>query len=136
MSEPTKSQLVTVNDVKAVRNLSAAQEETVEILLSTAQAKLRLLAKKYHKDIDALCSDEVLGEDYKTVIKATVIQSVLRALDSMADVGPAVTQSSQSGLGYSATYTYLNAGQAVYFLKNELKDLGFLTQQYGSLEVF
>ena len=40
------------------------------------------------------------------------------------------------GNGYSATATYINAGQSLYFLRNELKDLGIIRQTYGLLEVY
>jgi hypothetical protein len=32
--------------------------------------------------------------------------------------------------------TYFNAGQSLYFLKSELKDLGLMRQSYGALEVY
>ena len=34
------------------------------------------------------------------------------------------------------SYTYLNAGQDIYFLRNELKELGILRQKCGTLEVY
>ncbi len=69
-------------------------------------------------------------------MKNIVVQAVVRALDAISDTAPAVTQASQSALGYSASMTYLNAGQSLYFLRNELKDLGFMQQTYGALEVY
>lgn len=69
-------------------------------------------------------------------MKSTVIQATVRALNSIADSSPAVTQETQSALGYSASMTYLNAGQSLYFLRNELKDLGILRQTFGTLEVY
>jgi hypothetical protein len=32
--------------------------------------------------------------------------------------------------------TYLNAGQALYYLRNELKDLGIIRQRYGALDLY
>lgn len=126
-----------VNDLTALGiSLTAQQQESAEILLSTASAKLRLEAKKYGADIDALIADEERGEDYALTVKNTVVQAVVRALNSISDTDPAVTQASQSALGYSASLTYLNAGQSLYYLKNELKDLGLLRQVYGAVEVY
>ena len=65
-----------------------------------------------------------------------VISCVLRSLSSSSDSTPAAVQASQSGLGYSVSATYLNAGQSLYYLKNELKQLGLLKQRYGAMEVY
>ena len=124
----------TVNDITALGiSLSAQQMSAAEVLLPEASAKLRIAAKKYHKDIDALIADD---EDYLLAVKSVVVQAVTRALNSLSDSDPAVSQMSQSGLGYTATMTYFNAGQSLYFLKSELRDLGLMNQTYGALEVY
>lgn len=126
-----------VSDIVALgKNLTAQEKEAAEILLDTASSKLRITARKYGKDIDAMIADEVSGEDYALVVKSVVIQAVLRALASIADTSPALTQGSQSAMGYSISMTYLNAGQSLYYLRNELKDLGLLRQTYGAMEVY
>lgn len=113
--------------------LTPQQETAAEVLISQASAKLRLLAKKYHSDIDALIAGD---EDYGESVKNIVVQAVTRALSSISDTAPAVSQVSQSGLGYSASMTYFNAGQSLYFLKSELKDLGLMKQTWGAMEVY
>lgn len=123
----------TVNDITALGNtLSSQQTEAAKVLLSAASAKLRVIAKKYGKNLDDMCKDE----DMKIVIKNTVIQSVMRALTSMENSASAISQASQSALGYSASVTYVNAGQSLYFLRNELKELGLMRQRFGALEVY
>lgn len=117
------------------KNLTSAQIETAEILIKTASSKLRLIASRYGKDIDKMMNDEIIGEDYKAVVKSIIVQAVCRALNSISDTPP-VMQESQSALGYSASMTYLNAGQSLYFLRNELKELGILRQQFGAFEVY
>lgn len=113
--------------------LTSQQQESAEVLLSQASAKLRLTAKKYGKDVDAMIqADADCGE----VAKSIVVQAVSRALNSIADNAPAVQQASQSGLGYSASVTFVNAGQSLYFLRSELKDLGLMRQTYGAMEVY
>mgnify|MGYP002518983087 CR=1 FL=1 len=122
----------TVSDILALGvSLTAQQQSSAEVLLPQASAKLRITAKKYGKDIDALIADD---EDYGLAVKSIVEQAVIRALSSL-DTNPAVSQVTQSGLGYSATATYFNAGQSLYFLKTELKDLGLMRQTFGMLEV-
>ncbi|MCC8135067.1 MAG: phage Gp19/Gp15/Gp42 family protein [Ruminococcus sp.] len=126
-----------VSDIIALgRSLTAAQTEAAEILLEMASSKLRLIAARYGKDIDEMIADEDLGTDYANVVKSIVVQCVCRGLSSIADSSPPITQESQSALGYSASMTYLNAGQSLYFLRNELKELGILRQRFGALEVY
>lgn len=123
-----------VSDITALGVvLTPQQQSSAEVLLSQASARLRISAKKYGKDIDTLIADD---EDYGDAVKSVVVQAVIRALNSLADTDPAVSQVSQSGLGYSASMTYFNAGQSLYFLKSELKDLGLMRQSYGALEVY
>ena len=123
----------TVSDITALGiSLTAQQEQAAGVLLEQDSAKLRIIAKKYGKSIDALIADD---EDYGDAVKNVVVQSVVRALNSIASSDPAVQQTTQSALGYSVTATYFNAGQSLYFLKTELKDLGLVTQKFGMLEV-
>ena len=123
-----------VGDITVLgRSLTAQEEQAAEVLLEQASAKLRLTAKKYGKDIDALIASD---EDYGDAVKNIVVQSVIRALGTVTESNTAISQMTQSGLGYSATATYINAGQSLYFLRNELKDLGIIRQTYGLLEVY
>lgn len=126
-----------VSDITALGiNLTAQQQEAAAILLETASARLRIEAEKYGMDVDEMIADEKSGEDYALTVKNIIVQAVTRALSSISDTEPAVTQASQSALGYSVSMNYLNAGQSLYFLRNELKDLGFMRQVYGALEVY
>lgn len=123
-----------VNDIIAIgRSLTPADQQAADKLIEIASAKLRILGAKYGRDIDKMIAD---NSDYTYAIKDVVVKSVVRALDSMADNAPAAIQSSQAALGYSVSMTYLNAGQSVYFLKNELRDLGIMRQRYGAMEVY
>ena len=124
----------TVSDITASGyTLTAQQQDAAEVLLETASAKLRLQAKRFGKDIDEMIASD---EDYILAVKYAVISSVMRAMNSIGDTSPPATQISQSGLGYTASMTYLNSGQSLYFLRNELKELGLMRQSYGALEVF
>lgn len=126
-----------VSDIIALgRELSNAEQATAEVLLEQASAKLRMTARQYGCNIDEMIADKDTGADYALVVKSVVVQSVLRALDSSADTNPPAVQASQAALGYSVSMTYLNSGQALYFLKNELKELGLLRQHCGVLEVY
>ena len=134
MSEP----YAVVADLRAVGYpLSAAQETAAQTLIEQASAKLRIIARKSGRDIDAMIADEKIGEDYALAVKSVIVQAVIRALDSISAPTSAVTQGTESIGAYSLTYTYANAGQKLCFLKNELKDLGlYRPQQFGALEIY
>ncbi|MBQ2617693.1 MAG: hypothetical protein IJF90_12615 [Synergistaceae bacterium] len=123
-----------VEDITALGiSLTATQRDAAEILLSTASSKLRLIAKRYGIDLnEAVTADD----DYKEAVKSIVIQSVTRALNSISDASPALTQGSETNGSYSVSMTYLNAGQSLYFLRNELKEIGLKRQVYGALELY
>lgn len=113
--------------------LTAQQTEAAEILLRTASAKLRRIAKKNSQDLDKLIDDD---EDYGEVVKNIIVQAVSRALSSINDSTPAVSQNSETNGSYSISMTYLNAGQSLYFLRNELKELDLKRQVYGAIELY
>lgn len=123
-----------VEDITALGiSLTAAQREAAEILLATASSKLRLIAKKFNINLDTAVAED---EDYSAAVKSVVIQSVTRALNSISDASPALTQGSETNGSYSVSMIYLNAGQSLYFLRNELKELGLKRQVYGALELY
>lgn len=123
-----------VTDITALGiSLTAQQEQAAGVLLEQDSAKLRITAKKYGSDIDVLIAAD---EDFGLAVKNVVVQSVVRALNSLSSSDPAMSQTTQSALGYSVTATYFNAGQSLYFLKSELKDLGLMRQTFGALEVY
>ena len=122
-----------VADIQLFRPLTAQEQEQAAALLETASAKLRLTAKKYGCDLDGMIADD---PDLGSAVKAVIVQAVIRALNSVSDNSPPAVQSSQAAMGYSVSMTWLASGQALYFLKNELKDLGLLRQRFGALEVY
>ena len=125
----------TVNDITAYGyTLTTQQQNAVANLLEMASAKLRTKAKSYGKDIDSMIEAD---EDYIYSVKSAVISSVMRALTSISDTNsPAITQGSETNGNYSISMTYLNAGQSLYYLRNELKDLGLLRQTIGFIDVY
>ena len=124
----------TVEDItKLGRKLTAEEQDKAAELLPVASSKLRLAAKKRGRDLDMMIFDD---PDIGQAAREIVSKAVIRAIDSSADSTPPAVQASQAALGYSVSMTYLNSGQALYFLKNELKELGIMRQRYGALEVY
>lgn len=124
----------TIDDIAVYgRKLTSQEQQAADSLIETACAKLSTACKKYGKDLDIMIADE---PDVELVAKDIIVRATLRAVDSIADSSPATSQASQSAMGYSVSMTYLNAGQQLYFLRNELKELGVMRQRYGAMEVY
>ena len=124
----------TVDDItKFGRKLTTEEQDKAAELLPVASSKLRLAAKKRGRDLDMMIFDD---PDVGQAAREITVKAVIRAIDSSADSNPPAVQASQAALGYSVSMTYLNSGQALYFLKNELKELGIMRQRYGALEVY
>lgn len=127
-----------IADIKALgRSLTEAQQEAAEQLIEYASARLRVIARKVGKDIDAYIADLATGADYALAMKFAVVQSVCRALDSVDAGNGGLSQGSQTLGAYSVSMTYYNPGQICYFTRNELKELGlYRTQSYGAVELW
>lgn len=126
----------TVSDIIALgKNLTAEEQTSAEILIQTASSKIRMIARKYGIDIDKNISDTTTGDDLSVAVKNAVVQSVIRAIDSLSATSSAVSQNSETNGAYNISMTYLNAGQSLYFLNNELKDLGIIRQRYGAIDL-
>lgn len=113
-------------------SLTAAQSQAAQALIEQASAKLRIAAEKYGADIDSMIA---IDSDYALAVKSIVVQAVMRAVNSTDD-SAAISQGSESIGAYSVSMTYVNAGQSLYFLRNELKELGLVRQKYGALDLY
>lgn len=123
-----------VSDITALGiPLTAQQKSAAEELLKTASSKLRLHGKRVGKNIDEMCDAD---SDFADAVKSVVIQSVVRAVNSISNVNMAATQSSETIGSYSYSMVYANAGQSLYFLRNELKELGLKRQTYGAVDFY
>lgn len=125
-----------VSDITAIgRTLSAQQEQAAEALLTRASAMLRVEANSYDASIDQMIADPVTGEDFALAVKTVVVQAVCRALDA-AEESAAVQSSSESLGPYQYNYTYLNAGQMIYYKKSEMQQLGIARPKVGWADLY
>ena len=74
------------------------------------------------------------SEPYASVVKVVTVDVVSRILRQSTE-GDAMTQESQSALGYSwsGTYAVPGGGIANAIMKNDLRKLGLLQQQMDSV---
>lgn len=122
----------TVNDIETLwRPLSSSEQSRAAALLPLVSDELRVLAKNVNKDLDAMAAAD---EAYQSVLKIVTVDVTVRVLRQSTD-GDAMTQESQSALGYSWSGTYAVAGGGIAnaILNNDLKKLGLKTQQIGVL---
>ena len=127
MSNPA---FATVEDIQNLwRPLTAEEQQRAEYLLPLVSDELRVLANNVNVDLDAKAADD---SAYASVLKIVTVDVVCRVLRQSTE-GDAMSQESQSALGYtwSGTYAVAGGGIANAILKNDLKKLGLLRQQMG-----
>lgn len=127
MSQP----FATVDDIQTLwRPLTAEEQTRAEALLPLVSDEIRVLGKNVGKDIDEAIE---LDPTYGSVVKIVTVDVVSRILRQSTQ-GDAMTQESQSALGYSwsGSYAVPGGGIANAIMINDLKKLGLLKQQIGS----
>ena len=127
MSNPA---FATVEDIQTLwRPLTAQEQLRAESLLPLISDELRVIAKSVGKNIDEMVAAD---EAYASVTKIVTVDVCVRVLRHSTE-GDAMTQESQSALGYSWSGTYAVAGGGIAnsILNNDLKRLGLKNQQIG-----
>jgi hypothetical protein len=122
--------LATVEDYEKIYNahLTDAEHERVETLLEYASALLRTEASNRGYNLDLIIARDGAK---KIVAKMVVLASVKRAMHTNEVTEAPLEQFSQSAMGYTVSGTYLNPGDDIYFLNNELKRLGINRKAQG-----
>lgn len=122
----------TVEDINLLwRTLTEAESTRAEALLPLVSDMLRQCADNVGKDLDEMAGD---SDVYANTLKLVTVDVVTRVLRQNTS-GDAMTQESQSALGYSwsGTYAVPGGGIAGAIMNNDLKRLGLLNQQIDSL---
>ena len=125
----------TVQDIIDLwRPLTADEQTRAGNLLPLVSDTLRNEAKKVGKNLDTLVTED---ETYSSVVKLVTVDVVARVL-RQTTTGDAMTQESQSAGGYSwsGTYAVPGGGIANAILYSDLKRLGLLNQQIGSVRLW
>lgn len=133
MSE--RQPFATVEDVITLwRPLTADEQTRTTALLPLISDELRVIATSVGKDMDQMVAD---SEPYSSVAKIVTVDVVSRVLRQNTD-GEAMSQESQSALGYSwsGTYAIPGGGIANAIMKNDLKKLGLLIQNIGVINTW
>ena len=120
----------TINDIETLwRPLSSSEQSRAAALLPLVSDELRVLAKDVDKNLDEMAAAD---SAYASVLKIVTVDVTVRVLRQSTE-GDAMTQESQSALGYSWSGTYAVAGGGIAnaILNNDLKKLGLRGQQIG-----
>lgn len=126
----------TTADVASLwRALTADEETRAENLLPAISDVLRAEALRRRYDLDAMVEESTT---YATVVKTATVDICVRALkQDTGATGEALSQESQSALGYSWSGTYAIPGGAnLPILRNDLKRLGIIRQRWGALDIY
>lgn len=122
----------TVDDISTLwRPLTTSEHDRAGALLPLISDALRVAAQSVKKDLDVMAA---ASEPYANTLKIVTVDVVSRVLRQETE-GDAMSQESLSGLGYSwqGTYAVPGGGIANAIMKNDLKRLGLLNQQIGSV---
>lgn len=120
----------TVTDITTLwRPLTSGETTRATALLPLVSDELRVIAYSVGKDLDQMVAE---SEPYASVVKVVTVDVVSRVLRQSTE-GDAMTQESQSALGYSwsGTYAVPGGGIANAIMKNDLRKLGLLMQTIG-----
>lgn len=124
-----------VEDVAELwRPLTASETDRAAALLPLISDALRQKAKQVGKDLDEMIlADPTL----QSVAKMVTVDVAARVLRQNTE-GDAVTQESQSALGYSwsGTYAVPGGGIAGAIMNNDLKALGLLRQKWRAVQLW
>ena len=124
-----------VEDYEKVYNtaLNNDQHKRLLMLIELASSLLREEANKRNMNLSAVISS---SDDKANVAKIVVLAYVHRVMSKDDDQDMPLEQFSQSALGYTFSGTYVNPGDDLYYLRNELKRMGIIKQRYGAMEIY
>lgn len=123
----------TIADVETMwRDMSSDEKERAEALLLVISDRLRVAADHVGKNLDYMIAK---NPALANVAKSVTIDILARMLnqDTKAE---AMSQITQSALGYSVSGTYLTPGGGLYIKKSELAALGLRRQQMGGIDLW
>lgn len=114
------------------RPLTEAEKRKASALLPIVCAELRLEAKRQGIDLDEKAQSDA---DFAQLLKSVTVDIVARTLLQNTNA-EALTQFSESALGYSQGGTYLNPGGGIFIKKTELARLGLKRQKIKTIEFY
>lgn len=131
MAEPYATVLDVIN---LWRPLTADETTKVNALLPIISDELRYRANLVGRDLDQMIEQTPTLASVAKEVTVSVVTRVIR----QSTTGEAMTQESQSGLGYSWSGTYAVAGGGIgnAIMNNDLKRLGLKRARIGVIDFY
>lgn len=131
MAEPYATVLDVIN---LWRPLTADETTKVNALLPIISDELRYRANLVGRDLDQMIEQTPTLASVAKEVTVSVVTRIIR----QSTTGEAMTQESQSGLGYSWSGTYAVAGGGIgnAILNNDLKRLGLKRARIGVIDFY
>lgn len=124
-----------VQDVTTLfRPLTNDEQSKVGALLPIVSDALRLEAQKVGKNLDEMIENDNTGGALANVAKSVTVDIVSRMITADTN-SEAMSQFSQSALGYTVSGTYLSPGGGLFIKKAELARLGLRRQKVGVINI-
>lgn len=124
----------TVNDIiELVRPLTEAETARANALIPVVESRLRAEARMRGRNLDQMITED---GDLAEVARSVVSDIVVRCLSTPSDQSTAMSQISESALGYSISGTLANPGGGIFIKRSELAALGIRRQRVGVLEFY
>lgn len=125
----------TVDDVNFLwRHLTAEEIDRAQRLLPLVSDLLRQSAANYGRDLDKMIEERPTLASTAKAVTVDIVARILR----QATTGEALSQETQSAMGYSwqGTYAIPGGGIANAIMRNDLKRLGLTKQKVGVIELY
>lgn len=129
------SAFATVDDIVTLwRPLTDDEMTRADALLPVVSDALRQKAVAVGKDLNQMVAASETLANVARMVTVDIVARVLR----QSTTGDAMTQESQSGLGYSWSGTFAVPGGGITgsIMYTDLKALGLLRQQIGAVQVW
>lgn len=124
----------TINDLETVwRELTDGEKRIAEELITVVSAEIRRRAADTGRDFDKMIEAD---PDLLIIARSVVCDVVKRSINDLKMDAPAMSQMTESAMGYSFTGTFLAAGGGVFMKRSELARLGLKRPRVGVINVF
>ena len=128
-----RANFATLSDIQDLKRALTVSEQTrAAALLPVVSDTIRVEARKYGKDVDALVAADPA---FANVVKAVAVDVVMRELNTPGTQMPA-TQYAESAGSVSLSYSLPNGSGRIALWPSDLKSLGLRRQQIGSLPLW
>lgn len=128
------SNFATTDDlIQRWRPLTSDEIAQADTLLTDVSNALRVYAYDRGLDIDEMFE---VYPARKALAVAITCDVTRREMQSLTDNSPAMSQMSQSALGYSVSGTFLSPGGGLFIKNAELRLLGLLRQKVKGVDLY